>query len=119
MAQIHSANVCGNFLTVSRVLQVDNKVAESSAQVTAQVEMVALSPFAACSAIASGCTGTCWDLRAGKPKPTPTPGNRESRLVSYRVKIAKAFAFQKADDGWRCDTTSLQPVDAGVASSGP
>ena len=114
VGQIHSANACENFLTVSRVSQVDNKVVEKNAQVTAQIEMVVLSPFAACSAIASGCTGTCWDLKSGQPK--PTPGSRESLLVSYRVRIAKAFAFQKADSGgWRCDTTSLQPVNFGVA----
>jgi uncharacterized protein YecT (DUF1311 family) len=116
VAQIHSANACENFLTVSGVFQVGNEVAEKSAQVTAQIEMVVLSPFAACSAIASGCTGTCWDLKSGQPK--PTPGSRENLLVSYRVRIAKAFAFQKADSGgWRCDTTSLQPVDTGVAAS--
>ena len=118
VAQIHSANACGNFLTVSRVLPTDNKLADNSAQVTAQVEMVVLSPFAACSGIASGCTGTCWDLKSGKAE--ADAGKPRESPVSYRVRIAKAFAFQKADSGgWRCDTTSLQPVDSGVASSGP
>jgi hypothetical protein len=58
-------------------------------------------------------------LKAGKPK--LTPGSRESLLVGYRVKvIEKTFAFQKADTGgWRCNTTSLQPVEFGAAQSGP
>jgi uncharacterized protein YecT (DUF1311 family) len=118
VAQIHSANACGDFLTVSRVFQIDDEVAEQNALVTAEVEMIVLSPFAACSAVASSCTGTCWDLRAGKPK--ATPGSRESLSVGHRVRVEKTFAFQKADSGgWRCNTTSLQPVEFGAALSGP
>jgi hypothetical protein len=118
VAQIHSSNACGNFLAVSRVFQIDNEVSEQSALVTAEVEMVVLSPFAVCSPIASGCTGTCWDPKTGKPK--PGPGSRDSLSVSHRVNIEKTFAFQKTDGGsWRCDTTSLQPVDYGIALSGP
>ena len=117
VAQIHSANTCENFLTVSRVFQIDNEVAEQEALVTAEVEMVVLSPFAVCSPVASNCTGTCWDPKTGKPK--PGPGSRDSLSVSHRVRIEKAFAFQKTDAGWRCKTTSLQPVDFGVTLSGP
>jgi uncharacterized protein YecT (DUF1311 family) len=118
VAQIHAANACGDFLTVSRVFQIDNEVAEQNALITAEVEMIVLSPFAACSAVASSCTGTCWDLKVGKPK--PTPGSRESLLVGYRVRVEKTFAFQKADPaGWRCSTTALQPVEFGAALSGP
>lgn len=118
VAQIHAANACENFLTVSRVFQIDNEVAEQSALVTAEVEMIVLSPFAVCSPIASGCTGACWDLRSGRPK--PSPGSRESLSVTHRLRIQKAFAFQKTDSGrWRCNTTSLQPVDFGVALTGP
>ena len=117
VAQIHSANACENFLTVSRVFEIDNEVSEQEALVTAEVEMVVLSPFAVCSPVASGCTGTCWDPKTGKPK--PGPGSRDSLSVSHRVKIEKSFAFQKTDGGWRCKTTSLQPVDFGVARSGP
>jgi hypothetical protein len=41
-------------------------------------------------------------------------------LVAYRLKVEKAFAFQKADTGgWRCNTTSLQPIDTGFALNGP
>jgi uncharacterized protein YecT (DUF1311 family) len=117
VAQIHSANACENFLTVSRVFEINNEVAEQEALVTAEVEMVVLSPFAVCSPVASNCTGTCWDPKTGKPK--PGPGSRDSLSVSHRVKIEKSFAFQKTDGGWRCKTTSLQPVDFGVARSGP
>ena len=118
VAQIHSANACENFLTVSRVFQIDNEVAEQSALVTAEVEMIVLSPFAVCSPIASSCTGTCWDPKSGKPH--PTPGSRDSLPVAHRLSIEKAFAFQKTDAGsWRCDTTSLQPVDFGIALGGP
>ena len=118
VAQIHAANACENFLTVSRVFEIDNEVAEQSALVTAEVGMVVLSPFAVCSPIASGCTGTCRDLKSGRPK--PSPGSRESLSVAHRLRVEKAFAFQKTDTGgWRCNTTSLQPVDFGVAVSGP
>ena len=117
VAQIHAANACENFLTVSRVLQLDNEVADQSALVTAEVEMVVLSPFAVCSPIASNCTGTCWDPKSGKPNPAPK--SRDSFTVAHRLKVEKAFAFQKADAGWRCNTTSLQPIDFGVATSGP
>jgi hypothetical protein len=80
--------------------------------------MVVLSPFAACSPIASSCTGTCWDLKSGKPK--PSPGSRGNLSVAHKVRIEKSFAFQKTGSGdWRCNTTSLQPVDFGVALSGP
>src|SRR5216684_542707 len=68
VAQIHSANACEDFLLVSRVFQIDTEVSAQEALVTAEVEMVVLSPFAVCSPIASGCTGRCWDLRSGKAK---------------------------------------------------
>ena len=69
IAQIHAANACGDFVRVSRVIEKDSEIADQSAQVTAEVEMIVLSPFAACSPVASSCTGTCWDLKAGKAKP--------------------------------------------------
>jgi uncharacterized protein YecT (DUF1311 family) len=118
VAQIQLANACENFLAVNRVFQIDSETAEKEAEVIAEVEMVVLSPFAVCSPIASSCTGTCWDLRAGKPR--PTPGSRDNFLVGYRVRIEKSFAFQKTDGGgWRCNAAALQPVDVGVALSGP
>jgi uncharacterized protein YecT (DUF1311 family) len=118
VAQIHLANACENFLAVNRVFQIDSETAEKEAEVIAEVEMVVLSPFAACSPIASSCTGTCWDLRSGKPK--PMPGSRDNFLVGYRVRVEKSFAFQKADSGgWRCNAAALQPVEVGVALSGP
>jgi uncharacterized protein YecT (DUF1311 family) len=118
VAQIHSANTCENFLAVNRVFQIDSETAENDATVIAEVEMVVLSPFTGCSPIASSCTGTCWDLRSGKPK--PTPGSRDDFLVGYRLRIEKSFAFQKTDGGgWHCNSSALQPVDVGVATSGP
>ena len=118
VAQIHTANACEDFLSVSRVLQIDHQVTEQNATVIAAVEMVVLSPFTACSPIASSCTGTCWDLRSGKPK--SSPGSRDNLLVGYRLRIEKSFAFQKADGGsWRCNSSVLQPVEVGVATSGP
>jgi uncharacterized protein YecT (DUF1311 family) len=118
VAQIHSANACENFLSVSRVFQIGGETAEKNATVTAAVEMIVLSPFGACSPIASGCTGTCWDIRAGQAK--PTPGNRDIFSVAHRLRIEKSFVFQKADNGgWRCNSQALQPVEVGVAISGP
>lgn len=117
VAQIHSANSCENFLGVNRVFQIDNEVSERSALVTAEVEMIVLAPFAVCSPIASSCTGMCWDLRPGGEK--PPPGSRDAFSVAGKLRIEKAFAFQKTDSGnWRCDTSALQPVDFGVVVSG-
>jgi uncharacterized protein YecT (DUF1311 family) len=118
VAQIHSANSCDDFLRVSRVFQVGSKISPQDAQVTAEVEMVVLSPFAVCSPVASNCTGTCWDPKSGKAQ--PPPGGRESFPVAHRLKIEKSFAFQKTDGGsWRCDTSALQPIDVGIATGGP
>jgi uncharacterized protein YecT (DUF1311 family) len=122
VAQIHSANACDDFLSVNRVFQIDNEVAEKEALIIAEVEMIVLSPFAVCSPIASSCTGTCWDAKSGKAKSSPgsSPGNRDSFSVAHKLRVEKAFAFQKADSGgWRCTTTALQPVDFGVSQSGP
>jgi uncharacterized protein YecT (DUF1311 family) len=117
VAQIHSANACEDFLSVSRVFQIDNEVAEQSALVTAEIEMVVLSPFAVCSPIASSCTGMCWDPKSDKPK--LAPGSRDGFSVARRLRIEKTFAFQKSDSGgWRCNTTTLQLVDVGVAMGG-
>lgn len=117
VAQIHTANACDDFVAVSRVSQTDNQVSQQDALITAQIEMVVMSPFGVCSPIASACTGTCWDLKSGKAK--AVPGSRDSFSVSHRVRVEKAFKFQKADSGgWRCGTNALQPVDFGVALSG-
>ena len=99
VAQIHSTGPCGDFLAVHRILQINSEQDGDSAKVVAEIEMVVLSPFTACSPIASSCTGTCWDLRSGRPK--STPGSREQFQVGYRVRIEKPFAFQKNDSGWR------------------
>jgi uncharacterized protein len=116
VAQIHSANTCQDFLAISRVFQIDSEVAEQTAAVTAEVEMLVLAPFAVCSPIASSCTGTCWDLKSGKP--VPPAASRESLSVPHRLSIEKSFAFQKTDGGWRCTTTTLGPVDFGRMLSG-
>jgi uncharacterized protein YecT (DUF1311 family) len=118
VAQIHSTNGCDSFLTVSRVFQIDNEVADKEAQVTAEVEMVVLSPFSVCSPIASSCTGTCWDLQSGNPNVSPR--SRDSFPVAHRLRVEKAFFFQKTDNGgWRCNTSALPPIDFGVAVRGP
>jgi uncharacterized protein YecT (DUF1311 family) len=117
VAQIHSAGACPNFLAVNRVFQNDGKQNGDSAEVISTVEMVVVSPFTACSPIATSCTGTCWDLKSGKPK--STPGSREQFKVGYRVRIEKSFAFQKNGSGWRCNAAALEPVEAGIALSGP
>jgi uncharacterized protein YecT (DUF1311 family) len=114
VAQIHSANACEDFLSVSRVIEIDSDVDAQNAQVIAEVEMVVLSPFAACSPIASGCTGSCWDVQSGKAR--PSPGSRESFPLAHRLRIEKSFAFQKTDDGgWHCSPAALQPIEVGVA----
>lgn len=116
VAQIHRANACDDFVRVSRVIEKDSQIADENALVTADVEMIVLSPFAVCSPVASGCTGTCWDVKTGKAG--PATASRDSFPVTNRIRIEKAFAFQKADrGGWRCSATALQPVDSGVALS--
>jgi uncharacterized protein YecT (DUF1311 family) len=117
VAQIHSANTCGDFVAVNRVFQIDSEVADKNAAVIAEVEMVVLAPFTACSPIATGCTGSCWDLSTGKPK--PMPGSRDNFLVGYRLRIEKSFALQKTDgNNWSCNTNALPPVEAGIAQRG-
>lgn len=118
VTRIHTANACGNFLRVKRVYDSDIQVTDKSALVTAQIEMVVLAPFAVCSPVASNCTGTCWDIKAGKPG-AAQPGNRDSFGVTNRVRIEKNFAFQKTENGrWRCDLTALKPVLSGTAFFG-
>jgi uncharacterized protein YecT (DUF1311 family) len=117
VAKIHATGACTNFLAVNRVLQTDGRQTDNSADVVSSIEMVVVSPFTACSPIASSCTGTCWDLKSARPK--STPGSREQLRVGYRVRIEKSFAFQKNGNGWRCNTTTMEPVEGGVALSGP
>jgi uncharacterized protein YecT (DUF1311 family) len=117
VAQIHSANSCGDFLRVSRIIQIDTEVSAEQALVTAEVEMKVLSPFAVCSPVAASCTGTCWDLRTGQAK--SQPGSRDSLPIAHRLRIEKSFSFQKTDSGWRCNTPALQPIELGVALRGP
>jgi uncharacterized protein YecT (DUF1311 family) len=114
VAQIHSRNSCEDFLAVSRVFQIDTEVSAQQALVTAEVEMIVVSPFAVCSPIASSCTGKCWDVKSGKAKPLLE--SRDSFSVAHRLRIEKTFAFQKTDSGsWRCNTPALEPIEVGVA----
>jgi uncharacterized protein YecT (DUF1311 family) len=118
VAQIHSSNSCGDFLAVHRIFEIDTEESAQDALVTAEVEMIVLSPFAVCSPIASSCTGTCWDLKSALAR--PSPGSRDSFPVTHRLRIEKSFAFQKTDGGgWRCNTPALQPIEVGVALGGP
>ena len=117
VGQIHTTNSCDNFLRVSRVFQIDSEMDERDALVTAEVEMLVLSPFAVCSPVASNCSGTCWDMKTGKA--SPALASRDNIGLAYRLRIEKAFAFRKSDNGWRCNTNALQPVDFGLALSGP
>lgn len=117
VAQIQATGACTNFLAVNRVLQTDGRQTDNSADVVSSIEMIVVSPFTACSPVASSCTGTCWDLKSARPK--STPGSREQLRVGYRLRIEKSFAFRKNDNGWRCSTTTMEPVEGGVALSGP
>jgi uncharacterized protein YecT (DUF1311 family) len=118
VARIHAANGCGEFLRVNRVFEIDTEIAEQAALITAEVEMIVVSPFAVCSPVASSCTGACWDPKSGKPR--PSQASRDSFAVAHRIKIEKVFAFGRSDGSdWRCNTQALQPVDFGVAQSGP
>ncbi|HEX9214309.1 MAG TPA: lysozyme inhibitor LprI family protein [Bradyrhizobium sp.] len=119
-ARIHAANSCGNFVRINRVFALDSQVSEQEAQVTGEIEMVVLAPFTACSKVASTCTGTCWDLRTGRPQ--PGAGNKERSgeafNVTRRLRIERTFAFVKANDGWRCREDELAPVSSGTSGGG-
>jgi uncharacterized protein YecT (DUF1311 family) len=118
VGKIHSTNTCENFLRISRVTQLDTEVSAKEAIVTAEIEMKVLAPFAICSPIASNCTGTCWDLQSGQPK--PSMAGRQNVPVAYRIRIEKSFAFKKTNDGdWRCSTEALRPVEDGFALKSP
>ncbi|WP_426611884.1 lysozyme inhibitor LprI family protein [Bradyrhizobium sp. McL0616] len=119
-ARIHAANSCGNFVRINRVYALDSQVSGQDAQVTGEIEMVVLAPFTACSKVATTCTGTCWDLRTGRPQ--PGAGNKERSAeafnVTRRLRIERTFAFVKANDGWRCREDELAPVTLGVSGGG-
>lgn len=119
VAKIHAANSCGNFLRINRVFAIDDEVAEREAQVTAEIQMIVLAPFAACSSIASTCTGACWDPKSGRAQTIASAkaGPKESFNVTSRITVQRTFAFEKAADGWRCREDALAPVDFGAARS--
>src|SRR5262249_38406661 len=81
VGRITSANICENFLRISRVLQLDIESSDSEAIVTAAVEMRVLAPFSICSPVASNCTGACWNLQTRRAS-APTSGNRDRESVS-------------------------------------
>ncbi|MBR0829093.1 hypothetical protein JQ596_26505 [Bradyrhizobium manausense] len=119
VARIHAANSCGNFVRINRVFEMDTEVAAQEALVTAEVEMVVLSPFTGCSSVAATCTGTCWDLKTGNAQAASVAKERSSKdsfNVTRRLRVQKAFAFEKAADGWRCKEDGLAPVDFGVTA---
>ncbi len=118
VGKIHSTNTCENFLRISRVTQLDTEVSAQEAIVTAEIEMKVLAPFAICSPIASNCTGACWDLQSGEPKPSTV--SRQNVPVAYRIRIEKSFAFRKSPGGdWLCNTQALRPVEFGHALNAP
>jgi uncharacterized protein YecT (DUF1311 family) len=119
-ARIHAANSCGNFLRINRVYALDSQVGEQEAQVTGEIEMAVLAPFATCSKIATTCTGTCWDARTGRPQPGVSNKERSADAfnVTRRLRIQRTFAFVKAADGWRCREDELAPVNSGTAGGG-
>jgi uncharacterized protein YecT (DUF1311 family) len=119
-ARIHAANSCGNFLRINHVYAIDSQATDQEAQVTGEIEMVVLAPFATCSKIATLCTGTCWDARTGRPQPGASNKERSGDAfnVTRRLRIQRSFAFVKAADGWRCREDELAPVTTGTASGG-
>jgi uncharacterized protein YecT (DUF1311 family) len=119
-ARIHAANSCGNFVRINRVYALDSQVSEQEAQITGEIEMVVLAPFTACSKVASTCTGTCWDVRTGRPQPGAGTKDRsgEAFNVTRRLRIERTFAFVTAYDGWRCREDELAPVNSGTSGGG-
>src|SRR4029077_382583 len=93
VAQIHSANTCQDFVRVNRVFEIDSEIAEQSALVTAEVEMIMLSPFALCNPIASSCTGMCWDVKQGEAKPSWV--TREGFAIARKLRIERRSRSRK------------------------
>jgi hypothetical protein len=56
-------------------------------------------------------------LKSGRPK--SAAGSREQLQVGYRLRIEKSFAFRKSGSSWQCNATAMQPVEVGIALSGP
>jgi hypothetical protein len=94
VAQIHSANACHDFLRVNRVFEIDSEIAEQSALVTAEVEMIVLAPFAVCSPIASSCTGMCWSDKPGQPM-----GNQRGLFGCAQIADREGVRFP--ENRWR------------------
>ena len=84
---------------------------------TAEVEMVVLSPFAVCSPVASSCTGTCWDLKSGKAN--ARPASRDSIPVAHRLQDREGVRIPEIRHRLALRYRALEPVDFGVALSGP
>ena len=103
VAQIHSANACGDFLRVSRIIQIDTEVSAEQALVTAEVEMKVLSPFAVVQpdrlelhrnvlgpAIRTG------ESRAGKPrKPAGRAPAQNRKVVRVSEVRRRRLALQR------------------------
>ena len=116
VARIHTAGNCGNFVRVSRIFEIDNEADGQNAISTAEIEMIVLSPFDACSPVAVSCTGACWDGKSGKP--ATAANEKVSFRVTHRVTIERSFAFSRQSDGWQCLARELQPIDFGAALAG-
>jgi uncharacterized protein len=117
VAEIYSANTCHDFLAVRKVSQIDRRLAETDVSVIADIEIVVRSPFAGCSPIAVSCTGTCWDMNPAKVKSFRRGDNRFA--VAQRLRVQKAFLFQKSETSWQCMTTAFRPIGDAAYLEGP
>jgi hypothetical protein len=117
MRRANPADACEDFLSVSRVFRIDTEVSAQEALVTAEVEMIVPSPFAACNSIAAGCSGRCSDLRSGKA--TPLQQSRESFSVAHRLRIERRSHFRKPTAAAGAAIhPRLEPIEVAVAPGG-
>jgi hypothetical protein len=66
------------------------------------------------------CHHLHWSMLGQASGQKSSPATRENLRVAHRLRIEKSFAFRKVlDEGWRCNTEALQPIELGVAVGGP
>ena len=117
VAQIHSANACGDFLRVNRVMQLDTEVSEREALVTAEIEMKVLSPFTVCSPVAVRLHRNV--LGSGCGQAEADAGSRQSLRSRSGCGSRKPSRFGRPIAvSWRCNTrTAADRTGSGTDAS--
>lgn len=95
-------------LSIKAVRQQDRLIEGLNGVVIAEVDLVALHPFAGCSPAAMNCTGTCWDM-----DPRKVQSQNGAFAIGQVLRIEKSVTFKKFEKGWRCLMEEIKPVEKG------